>query len=155
MLLQHFQRFNKLQSPPKQTEENKLAGKGLKGSKLEASVKEEQKQQKHDSKSPKLSFEEPKGSDYDSDCGGKNLIEHEEGNLTPRLINPVTIMRKERHEEDEDEIPCERYGPVRALPLLINARTIYRPKCRLNRSQLLSNSRSTYGVYVPSLGSHE
>ncbi len=73
--------------------------------------------------------------------------------LTPRLANPVMMVKK-RESSDADDIPCERYGPVKVVPLW-EVHNITRAKCKQNRSQLLSNNRSTYCLYTPSLGSHE
>ena len=81
-----------------------------------------------------------------------NLMD-DDSDLTPRLANPVMMFHRKKS-SIEDEIPCERNGPLRLVPQL-EMHMVLKTKCKQNRSQLISINRSTYAVYTPSIGSHE
>ena len=147
VLVLHFQRLNKFQSPAKPFEEN---GPGRKHPETPQAGQPEKEEQKVPSPGPKA--QRDLGSRKCSDAGSQDKQLNDD-DLTPRLENPV-MMLKRKPSSENDEIPCERYGPVKMVPLW-QTHNICKAKCRLNRSQLLSNNRSTYAIYTPSLGSHE
>lgn len=74
--------------------------------------------------------------------------------LTPRLENPVSMLRRKRSSNGSDNIPNERPGPIRLIPCL-NVHRLRKFRGKRNMSQLLANNKSGFTLIVPSIGSHE
>jgi len=141
---------NPFTPPPKPNEENPNEIKEKPCPKNPMQPKEEQKLPKSDKNLSKLLISQNNGPNNSE----KNIFENEDDDLTPRLLNPVIMMKRKKSSEGSEEIPCERLGPIKAPPIF-NLQKTWRIKCRMNRSQLLTNNRSTYEINTPSLGSHE
>lgn len=77
-----------------------------------------------------------------------------EDQLTPRLENPVSMLKRKNSSNDSDEIPNERMEPIKLIPLLNMVKT-FRMHTRRNMSQRIMNNKSGYSIIAPSLLSHE
>lgn len=77
-----------------------------------------------------------------------------EEQTTPRLDNPVSMLRRKRSSLTSDNIPNERPEPIRLVPFLMIHNQV-RMKCKRNLSQFIGNNRSGFTYMSPSLGSHE
>lgn len=122
----------------------------------------------------KLTEKSPEHREEEVKCANFNLKKIEGGNnnklvaskkeqeieqttgdqLTPRLENPVSMLRRKNSSDESDEIPNERMEPIRLVPLL-NVTKVLRIHTRRNMSQLLMHNRSGYSFITPSLLSHE
>jgi hypothetical protein len=84
----------------------------------------------------------------------KEIDQTTEDQLTPRLENPVSMLRRSNSIEPADEIPNERMEPIRLLPLL-NVTRVVRINTRRNRSQLVIHNKSGCSFILLSPLSHE
>jgi len=84
----------------------------------------------------------------------KEVDQTTEDQLTPRLENPVSILRRKNSSEVFDEIPNERMEPIRLIPLL-NVTKVLKMSTRRNMTQLIVHNKSGCIFITPSLLSHE
>lgn len=138
MLVQHFQRIGKYHPPQEPDKELHLPKMAVRSQFTVLSVREEQKLV-----SKPLKLEEENAQTH-----------NDEGESTPRLANPIEMLKRTKPVEDPDTIPSERPGIAPCIPLL-NPHSIYKKKAQANRSQLVTNNRSIYGFVVNSMSSHE
>lgn len=92
-----------------------------------------------------------KSTDINNDS--KDIIEPNLNDLTPRMKNPVQLLRRKRSLNHSDSIPSEREGPAQ-IPLL-NPHVTSKPKINQNKLLLTVHNKSTYALITRSVSSHE
>jgi len=80
--------------------------------------------------------------------------ENDKDNSTPRLENPIAMLKRTMLIEDPDTIPSERLGVTPHIPLL-NPKTTYKTKAQANKSQLIVINEDVYDFFSESLSSPE
>lgn len=135
--MQHFQRVGKYHPPQEPGNELRLPKMAVRSQFTITDMKEEQKLL---GKALEKEKEEIEDNDIDDS--------------TPRLANPIEMLKRTKFVEDSDIIPSERLGVTRNIPLL-NPHSTYKTKVQANRSQLVTNNRSIYDFASKSLNSHE
>ena len=136
--MNHLHRTGKYK-PPKESPENlNLPKMTVKSQIFLVNTKEEQKSPPKNSK--KIEQED--------------ILDNSQGELTPRVPNPVAMLRRKPTVEDFDSIPSERSGDTPLIPLL-NAHNVYKVTVRRNRSQLVVNDRSVYAMITRTLSSRD
>lgn len=135
--MQHFQRVGKYQPPQEPGNELRLPRMAVRSQFTITDMREEQK----------LLGNTP------VPVKKEDIEDNDIDDSTPRLTNPIEMLKRTKFIEDSDAIPSERLGTTRNIPLL-NPHSTYKTKVQANRSQLVTNNRSIYDFASKSLSSH-